>query len=328
MKACVLEGGVGEYNKLKLKDLPEPNEVGADDVLIQQNALGICFDDVMYRRGDYALPDGLGAEPILGFEGVGTVLRKGENVKSFDVGDQVGYGFAPFGSYAQQRVINYNYLVSIPTDITPEFAAGTLRRGLLVDSMLFKTFNAVKGDWILVHSVAGGVGHLLAKWAKFAGLRVIGTVCDDSKISTALATGCDYVIDRSTEDMPKKVLEYTEGYGVKALYDGVGKPVFEQSLQCLKVFGLYVSYGYAGGKLDPIDVMKLRERSLFFTTPVLELYKKNRYELLCSAASVIDMLKKGVIIPNISRYAMDGIPQAHADLESGKTMGSIVVNVY
>src|SRR5574344_67557 len=99
-------------------------------------------------------------------------------------------------------------------------------------------------------------------------------------------------------------------------------------MQVLKPFGIYISYGYAGGKLDALDVMKMREKSVFFTAPVLETYKANRYELLCSVASVLEMLQKGIIAPNISRYGLNGIPQAHADLESGKTLGSLVVNVY
>ena len=325
MRACILNG-VGDHTHLQVVQMKEPVDIGPEDVLIQQTALGINFDDVMYRRGEYPIPESYGKTPIIGFEAAGTVLRKGEKVKGFNVGDQVAYGFCPLGAYAEQRVIDYRFLLSVPQEFTPETVAGVLRKGLTAEYLLFHTFAPRKGNWILIHSVAGGVGHIMAKWAKFAGLNVIGTVCDDSKLSIALATGCDFVINRATEDIVAKVAEYTNEVGVHAVFDGIGKPVFEKSLKSLKPGGLYVSYGYAGGKLDPIDVMELRKRCLFFTAPVLELYKRNRFELIYSASAVFDMLRKGVIAPNISRYGMDGIQQAHADLESGKTTGSIVIN--
>ena len=328
MKACVLAGGVGEYTNLKVQDVTDPKNVGETEVLIQHSAIGINFDDVMYRRGDYAIPDEFGKNPILGFEAVGNITRIGSKVRGFQIGDQVGYAFCRLGAYAQQNVVDYRYIFKVPNEITAEMAAGTLRKGLTAEYLLFKTFNPMKEDWVLIHSIAGGVGHLLSKWAKYAGLHVIGTVCDDSKISTALATGADFVINRKEEDVLKKVSEYTEGKGVKAVYDGIGKPMFEVSMNVLKPFGVYISYGFAGGKLEPVDVIRLREKSLFFTAPTLELYMANRYELLLSAKELLDMIRKGIIMPNISRYGLDGIPQAHADLESGKTMGSLVVNVY
>ena len=328
MKACVLVGGKGDYTNLQIKDVPDINKIGDEDILIQHAAIGINFDDVMYRRGDYEIPEEFGKEPILGFEGVGTVERCGSKVKGFKVGDQVGYAFCRIGAYAQQNVVDYRFCFSIPNEITAEIAAGAIRKGLTAECLLYKAFNPMKDDWILVHSVAGGVGQLLAKLAKYAGLKVIGTVCDDSKVSTGLATGADFVINRKEEDILQKVIEYTEGKGVRAVYDGIGKPVYDVSMNCLKPFGLYVSYGYAGGKLDPVDVFRLREKNLFFTTPTLEMYKANRHELIISSSNVLDLIRKGILLPNISRYGLNGIPQAHADLESGKTMGSLVVNIY
>ena len=328
MKACVLAGGVGDVSNFKIQDVAEPNKIGPNDVLIEHTAIGINFDDIMYRRGDYPIPEEFGKTPILGFEAVGNIVRKGDNVKSFSIGEQVGYAFCRLGAYAQQNLVDFRYVFSISNEISAEFAAGLLRKGLTAEYLLFKAFNGEKGDWILVHSAAGGVGHILCKWAKHVGLKVIGTVGNEEKISVALATGADFVINRAEEDLVKKVAEYTNGEGVRAIYDGIGKDVFEKSMQVLKPFGIYISYGYASGKLEPLDVMKLREKCIFFTAPVLELYKGNRYELICSAATVLEMLKKGILTPNISRYGLDGIPQAHADLESGKNLGSLVVNVY
>ena len=327
MKACVLSE-VGDYTKLQVKDVPDITKIGDDEILIQHSAIGVNFDDVMYRRGDYVLPEEYGKNPILGFEGVGNIEMLGKNVKGFKVGDQVGYAFCTLGAYAQKNAVDYRYCFSIPNEITPEIAAASLRKGLTAYYLIYKTCYPHKGDFVLIHSVAGGVGHLLAKLAKYAGLKVIGTVCDESKVSMALATGADFVINRAEEDFLKKTIEITEGKGVKVVYDGVGKALFDKSLDCLQTFGIYVSYGYASGKLDPIDVFRLRERNLFFTTPTLEIYNSNRNELILSSASLLDLVKKGVMIPSILRYGIDGIPQAHADLESGKTMGSLVVNVY
>jgi NADPH2:quinone reductase len=325
MKACVLNS-FGSYKNLVIKDIPEPKDLGPNDVLIRHVAIGVNFDDIMLRKGLYQMKNDKNI--ILGTEGVAVVQKKGENVKSFNIGDKVGYGFSPIGAYSQLRVIDYRFLIAIPQEIEPDIAAAILRKGMTAEYLLFKVFRPSKEDWIIVHSVAGGVGHLLAKWAKFCGLNVIGTVCDDSKISIALATGCNFVINRKTESISKKVLEYTEGKGVRVVYDGIGKTVFEDSIASLSPFGLYVSYGYSGGFLDPIDCAKLRDKSLFLSVPRIEMYKSNRYELIYSCSSIFEMAKKGVLSPNIARYTIEGIPQAHADLESGKSTGSIVVNIY
>lgn len=327
MKACVLTE-IGDYTKLQVKDVPDYNKIGEEDILIHHTAIGINFDDIMYRRGDYQIPEEFGKNPILGFEAVGDVVRVGSKVKSFKAGDQVGYAFCRLGAYAQQNVVDYRYCFMVPKEITSEMAAGALRKGLTAYYLIYKVCYPHKDDWILIHSVAGGVGHLLAKLAKYAGLKVIGTVCDDTKSSTALATGADFVINRAEEDLVKKVREYTEGNGVKVVFDGIGKPIFDKSLECLQDFGMYISYGYSGGKLDPIDIFRLREKNLFLSTPTLEMYNGSRNELILSSASVLELIKKGVLNPNISRYGLEGIPQAQADLESGKTMGSLVVNVY
>jgi len=327
MRACVLVGGVGDSTKLKIQEVQDFNNIGETDVLIQHSSVGINFDDIMYRRGDYIIPEEFGKTPILGFEAVGKILRIGSKVNGFKVGDRVGYAFCRLGAYAEQNLVDYRYIFHIPDDITSTTAAGVLRKGLTAEYLLFKTFKAQKDDCIMIHSVAGGVGHLLAKWAKYSGLHVIGTVRDDSKVSIALSSGIDYVINREKDDILKKVTEYTNGKGVRAVYDGIGKPVFEASLNSIKPFGFYISYGYSGGKLDAVDVFRLREKSLFFSAPVLELYMANRYELILSAANVFEALSKGIIMPNISKYGLEGIPQAHTDLESGNTTGSLVVNV-
>lgn len=326
MKACVLDGEVGDYTKLKMQEVSEPINIGDTDVLIQHSSIGINFDDVMYRRGDYVIPKEFGKKPILGFEAVGEVIHVGKEVKSFKVGNRIGYAFCRLGAYAEQNVVDYRYVFNIPDNIKSETAAGILRKGLTAEYLLFKAVTVMKDDWILIHSVASGVGHLLAKWAKSLGLHVIGTVCNDSKFSVAMALGIDCVINREKENILQKVLEYTKGKGVKVVYDGIGKSVFKASMDVLKPFGIYVSYGYAGGKLEPVDVFALREKNLFFTAPTLELYMANRYELILSTANLFDALSKGIISPNISQYNLDGIPQAHADLESGNTVGSLVAN--
>ncbi len=326
MKACVLNG-IGDYTKLEIQDVDDPVDIGENDVLIKHSSIGINFDDIMYRRGEYAIPEEFGKTPILGFEAVGEILRVGSKVNGFKAGNKVGYAFCRLGAYAEQNVVDYRYIFKVPENISATTAASVLRKGLTAEYLLFKTFKAQKDDWILIHSVAGGVGHILAKWAKYLGLRVIGTVCNDSKISIALSSGIDFVINREKEDIVEKVSKYTNGKGVRAVYDGIGKTVFDASVNSLKPFGIYISYGYSGGKLDPLDVFKLREKSLFFTAPILELYMANRYELILSAANVFDALTKGIITPNISKYSIEGIPQAHADLESGNTTGSLVINV-
>ena len=327
MKACILDGGVGDYTNLKITDIEEPQQISANDIVIRHNAIGINFDDIMYRSGKYKIPKEIGEKPILGFEGVGEIIRKGDNVKSFKIGDMVGYACSPFGAYAEKRVIDYRYIFGVPNDIPYDILAGSMRKGLTAEYLLFKTANLRQNDTILIHSIAGGVGNILAKWAKSLGLKVIGTIGSSDKMSIAMSTMCDLLINRSKDDIFDKVGEFTDYKGVKVVYDGIGKPVFDVSKHCLSPFGLYVSYGYAGGIIDPIDLLSLQENSLFFTAPRIENYKSNRYELLCTISSVFKALQKGTITPNLTKYTFNDIPQAHADLETKKTIGSIVVKL-
>ena len=327
MRACILNNGPGDYRHLKIEELPDPTIIGDTEVLVRHSSIGINFDDIMYRRGDYIIPDEFGKNPVLGFEAVGNVVKIGSKVKGFQIGDKVGYAFCRLGAYAEMNVVDYRYIFSVPNDISTETACGVLRKGLIAYCMLFKMYTAFKNDWILIHSIAGGVGHILAKLAKHMGLNIIGTIGDESKMSFALSVGADHVIDRSKDDLLKKVIEFTDGKGVSAVYDGIGKSVFEASVNALKPFGIYISYGYSGGKLEPIDVFTLREKNLFFTTPTLELYMANRHELILSSATLLDFVKKGIVVPNISNYGFDGIQQAHIDMENKISIGSLVVNV-
>lgn len=328
MKVCVLNNPNSDNKNLSIELVDEPEAVGENDLLIKHSSIGINYDDIMYKNGLYNIPEELGEKPILGFEGVGEVIRKGNNVKSFAIGDKIGYGFCNFGAYSETRVIDYRYCFAIPNDLSTDIVCGSLRKGLTAEYLLFKTANLRKNDTILIHSIAGGVGNIMVKWAKALGLKVIGTVGSDDKMSIAMNTGCDIVINRARDDIFDKVAEFTNYQGVKVVYDGIGKSVFDVSKHCLSPFGLYVSYGYSSGKIPPLDIISLQENSLFFTAPRLENYKSNRYELLCSVSTIFEQLRKQTITPNITKYTFENIPQAHNDLESKTTTGSLIVNVY
>lgn len=327
MKAVILSGGIGEPSNFSLEDVPNIEKIGDNEVLIRHSAIGINYDDIMYRKGIFPLPEDIGKKPILGFEAVGEVINKGKNVKSFEIGTRVGYAFSPFGAYAEERVIDYRYIFTIKNNLSSDVLAGCLRKGLTAEYLLFKVASLRKNDTILIHSAAGGVGHLMVKLAKYCGLKVIGTVGCQEKRTMALATGCDMVIDRSSEDIFDKVAEFTEYQGVKAVFDGIGKPVFDVSRHCLRPYGIYVSYGYSGGMLEPLDIFTLRENSLFFTAPTLDNYCANRYELLFSIDHIMKLINDGILLPNVKKYTFDTIPQAHIDLETQKTNGSLVAIV-
>lgn len=324
MKAFILANGIGAPDSLKMVDLPSIDSVGDNEVLIKQSAIGINYDDIMYRNGTFSLPEEIGRKPILGFEAVGEIAIKGRNVKSFEIGTRVGYAFSPFGAYASERVIDYRYIFAVNNGLSSYILAGCLRKALTAEYLLFKVAALRKNDIILIHSIAGGVGHLMAKLAKYCGLKVIGTVGCVEKRTMAMATGCDMVIDRSSEDIFDKVAEFTDYQGVKAVFDGIGQPVFDVSKHCLRPYGIYVSYGYAGGLIEPVDIITLRENSLFFTAPTLENYCANRYEFLFAVNHVMKLLDEGVILPNVKKYTFNSIPQAHIDLETQKTTGSLV----
>ena len=312
----------GDPEVLKIENI-EIEQPGPDEALIETKAIALNFIDCYHRSGLYPvkLPSGIGLEAS------GIIKKVGTKVKDLTVGDHVAYVSSPIGAYAEERVMPVNKLVKIPTEIGLEVAATIMTKGLTTHYLLHKTYPVKASDTILYHAAAGGVGQIFCQWAKSIGCKVIGTVGSDEKISIAKKNGCNLVINYSSENFVKKVMDFTNGVGVSVVYDGVGKSTFEDSIACLKTRGMMVSFGNASGPLEKIDVVKyISPKSLFFSRPTLGHYISTRKELVEATDKLFEQLKYGKVkIEIYKKYKLAEVIQAHKDLESRKIIGPAII---
>jgi NADPH:quinone reductase len=295
---------------------------GPGEVRVRNTAVGLNYIDTYHRSGLYPLPLPL----VLGSEGAGVVEAVGPRVKEFKVGDRVAYA-QPIGAYAEVLIRPVARLVKIPAGIKDETAAAMMLKGMTAWYLCRRTYRVKKGDTIVVHAAAGGVGQILCQWARHLGATVIGTVGSEEKVALAKKVGCKHVVVMSRENLPERVKALTKGKGVPVVYDGVGKDTFMASLDCLSPLGLMVSFGNASGAVAPVNIGILAQKgSLFLTRPTLVNYTSAREDLLTAARELFAVVKKGAVKITINqRYPLRDAAQAHRDLESRKTTGSTVL---
>jgi NADPH2:quinone reductase len=321
MKAIVFDQ-IGGPEVLRLKDatLAAPK---AGEVRLRHTAIGVNYIDTYHRSGLYPVPLPSG----IGLEAAGVVEVVGQGVKGLKPGDRVAYGTGPIGAYAQARNIAADKVVKIPKAISDEAAAGMMLKGMTVRYLLRATYRVKRGETVLFHAAAGGVGLIFGQWAKALGAKVIGTVGSDDKIEIARAHGFAHVINNRTEDVVKRVKELTDGAGVPVVYDGVGQATFMTSLDCLKPRGMLVSFGNASGPVRGVDLGILATKgSLYVTRPTLMTYTATPEDLRETAADLIEIVKSGKVkIPVNQRYALADAAKAQQDLEARKTTGTTIL---
>ena len=302
----------------------DPGQPGPGEALLRQEAVGLNFIDVYHRTGLYPLPS-LPATP--GMEGVGIVEAIGEDVTEVEVGDRVAYAGLPAGAYAQVRRIPADRLVKLPDPISAQQGAAMMLQGMTARYLLYGCYRVKRGDTILIHAAAGGVGLIVCQWAKHLGATVIGTMGSSEKAELALSFGCDESILYDKEDFVSRVKEITRGQGVDVVYDSVGQSTFMKSLDCLKPMGMMVSFGQASGPIPSFDLGILAAKgSLFLTRPSLINYTAKREDLLAHAQDLFDVVEKGAVKIEVNqRYPLAEAANAHRDLENRKTTGSTIL---
>jgi len=298
---------------------PEPGEA-----LVRHEAVGLNFIDVYHRTGLYPLP-ALPATP--GMEGSGIVEEIGEGVAEVAVGDRVAYAGIPPGAYAQVRRVPAHRLVQLPEKISFQQGAAMMLQGMTARYLLQGCYDVKKGDTILIHAAAGGVGSIVCQWAKHLGATVIGTVGSPAKAELARAHGCDHPILYNDEDFTARTKEIAGGNGVDVVYDSVGQATFMQSLDCLRPMGMMVSFGQASGSVPPLDLGELAARgSLFLTRPSLMAYTAAREDLLNHAGDLFEVVQSGAVKIEVNQtYPLAEVSRAHRDLEARKTTGSTIL---
>jgi NADPH:quinone reductase len=301
-------------------EVPAPKQ---GEARIRHTAIGLNYIDTYHRSGLYPLP----LPTVIGGEGAGVVEAVGPGVTDIKVGDRVAYGNAPIGSYAEARIIPAARLVKIPEGISDQQAASMMLKGLTTQYLIRTIYRVQKGDTILLHAAAGGVGLILSQWAKHLGATVIGTVGSKDKAELAKKHGVDHVILYRETKFPDEVKKLTNGVGVPVVYDGVGKDTFMDSLDSLRPRGMMVSFGNASGAVPPFNLGILAQKgSLFVTRPTLATYVAKREELVANANELFDVVKKGAVKIEVNQtYPLKDAEKAHRDLESRKTTGSTVL---
>ncbi len=302
----------------------EEIEVGAPgkgEVRIRHEAVGLNYIDVYDRSGLYPM-----AMPAcLGREAAGVVVAAGRGAR-FREGDRVAYVYTP-GSYCEERVMPADRLVRVPEGISSAQAAAMMLKGLTAHYLLRRTYRVRKGDPVLIHAAAGGVGLIAVQWAKHLGATVIGVVGSDAKAELVREHGADHVIVTPREDFTARVREITGGAGVPVAYDSVGKDTFFASLDCLRPLGMMVTYGNASGPPPLFSPMELAKRgSLFLTRPSLFAYIAARKDLDSAARELFAVVMGGAVRIRIGQtYALADAASAHRDLEARRTTGSTVL---
>jgi NADPH2:quinone reductase len=307
-----------QWEEVEVGD-PEPGQAR-----IRQEAIGLNFIDVYHRNGLYPLP--LPFTP--GTEGAGIVEAVGAGVTSVSVGDRVAYA-GPIGGYAEQRLIDAERLVKLPDSISTEQAAGMMLQGITAQMLLRSVFPVTKGDTILIHAAAGGVGLIMCQWASALGATVIGTVGTSAKAELAREHGCAHPIVYSEQDFVAEVKRITGGEKLPVIYDSVGRDTFLRSLDCLKPRGLMVSFGQSSGPVEPFSPNLLAQKgSLYLTRPTLFTYTASLEQLQQSARELFDVVERGKVRVEVQqRFPLADAAEAHRALQSRKTTGSTILTV-
>ncbi|MBY6366205.1 quinone oxidoreductase family protein [Rhodococcoides corynebacterioides] len=318
---AILVTRTGEPDVLDLTDVPDPRP-GAQDLLVRVEAAGINYIDTYFRTGTY--PRELPYVP--GDEGTGVVEAVGEQVGGdFSVGDRVAWASAP-GSYAELAVVPAAVAVRVPDGVDAPVAASVLLQGMTAHYLVESTYPVQSGDTVLIHAGAGGVGLILTQLVVAKGATAITTVSTDEKADLSRGAGAAHVL-RYEDDIAARVREITDGEGVAATYDGVGRTTFDASVASTRIRGTVALFGAASGPVPPVDPQLLnRSGSLFLTRPTLVHHVRDRAELEWRAGAVMAAVADGTLTVTVGRrYPLADARRAHEDLEGRRTTGSIVL---
>jgi NADPH2:quinone reductase len=301
----------------------EPGKPAAGEVQVRHTAIGVNFIDIYDRTGLYPgeLPSGLGREAA------GVITALGKKVKGFRVGERVAYVYTKPGAYSEIRNVPADRIVKVPKGISDQQAAALMLKGLTAHYLLRRTYRVAKGDTVLVHAAAGGVGLILCQWAKSLGAKVIGVVGTEAKAELARKYGCKNVLILGQDELVPAVQKITKNVGVNVVYDSVGKDTFTESLDSLRPLGMMVTYGNASGPPPAFSPLELSKRgSLFLTRPTLFSYIATREALDAAAKETFAAMKSKAFKLLIGQtYPLAEAAEAHRDLEGRRTTGASVL---
>jgi NADPH2:quinone reductase len=301
----------------------DPGPPAPDEIQVRHTAIGLNYIDVYDRTGLYPMT----LPGVLGREAAGVVAAVGRKVRGFRAGERVAYVHSRPGAYCELRNIPAERVVKVPKGISDQQAAALMLKGLTAQYLLRRTYRVKRGEAILVHAAAGGVGLILCQWARALGATVIGVVGSDAKADLAKKHGCKHVLISGRDEIVPSVKKLTKDVGVAVVYDSVGKDTFMESLDCLRPLGMMVTYGNASGPPPAINPLELSKRgSLFLTRPSLFSYIAGREDLAAAARELFAAVKSKAVRVRIGQtYPLAEAADAHRDLEARRTTGSTVL---
>lgn len=309
-------GGPDQLEPVEI-ELSQPKP---DEVRIRHTAIGVNFIDIYQRLGLYPLPPA----GIPGVEAVGVVTAVGANVTSLKAGERIAYAGAPVGAYASERLLPAWRAVKLSPGLTDETVASAFVKGVTAHMLLTRIFPVTHGTNILIHSAAGGLGQLLTRWARHLGATVIGTVGSDAKAAVAKEAGANHVIVGRDADIVRPIADFTAGRGVDVAVDGVGGETLPRTFACVRPFGVVASIGQSAGYIPAINVEDLGpRRSLFFARPSVMAYMNDAQDYAKAANAVLCAIEAGTLRASGQAYRLTDASRAHADLEAGRTSGSL-----
>ncbi len=296
---------------------------GPGELLVRQAAVGVNFIDIYQRSGLYPLPRW---PAVLGIEGAGVVEAVGDGVNGFCPGDRIAYAGLPVGGYASERLLPAGRAILLPDDVLDRVAAASMLRGLTAHMLLRRIYPVRAGDVLLVQAAAGGLGQIVTRWAKQLGASVIATVGSEAKVTVAQEAGADHVLLHREADLVEQVRALTGGRGVHFAYDGIGGGMLQRTLACVRPFGTAASLGQAGGPIPPLDVAELGPlRPIALSRPSVVAYANEAETYRAAAAELFTALATWLHIPGGAEYPLAEAAKAHADLEAGRTTGSVLL---
>lgn len=324
MNKTVIINEFGGSDKLTIQDMPV-GDPGPGQVRIAHKACGLNFIDVYQRTGLYPL----NLPHALGMEAAGVIEAVGEGVTHLKVGDRAAYASMPPGGYCERRVMPAAQVCPLPDGISFEEGAAMMLKGLTVQYLFHRTTPLKRGDTVLFHAAAGGVGLIACQWAKSEGIKLIGTAGSDDKCQLALDHGAAHCINYNTEDFVAKVRELTDGKGVDVVMDSVGASTFEGSMDCLKPLGMMITFGNASGPVPAFNPAILGQKgSLKITRPTLFTHIADHDTCQEMAQHLFGKVQAGDVKIRIDqRFDLDDIAAAHDALETRKTTGSTILTV-
>lgn len=314
----------GGPEALKLVDR-EVGDPGPGEIRIRHHAVGLNFIDVYQRTGLYPMT----MPHALGMEAAGMVEAVGKGVTHLKEGDRAAYAAMPPGAYAEARVMPAAQVCPLPDAISYEDAAAMMLQGMTVEYLFHRVWPLEKGDSVLFHAAAGGVGLIACQWARSEGIELIGTAGTDAKCALAREHGAAHCINYRETDFVPEVKAITGGAGVDAVMDGVGKDTFDASLDCLKPLGMMISFGNASGPVEPVSLLTLAAKgSLKLTRTTLFTFLADHDRCQAMARHLFEKMQSGAVRANIGqRWPLEEIAEAHRALEARETTGSTVITL-